>query len=212
MGMPVIFGTPFSTYVRTVRMVLEEKSAPCELVDVKVIAGEHKQPEHLARNPFGTVPAFEHDGFKLYETGAIIRYVDQVFPGTALTPGDPHERARVNQIISIIDYHGYGSIIGQIAIQRLFTQITGKPTDLDVVAAGSVKAKLCLSEFERLLPEQGFLASKSPSLADLYLIPIIHYLMMTPEKTLMAPHAKLGNWWTKINERESVKKTAPQFG
>src|SRR5215831_382055 len=107
MATPIVYGTEFSTYVRTVRMAFEEKSAAYNLADVSVIKGEQKQPPHLARNPFGTVPAFEHDDLKLYETSAIVRYVDQVFPGPTLTPEDPRDRARMNQIISIIDYHGY---------------------------------------------------------------------------------------------------------
>ena len=114
MAVPIIYGTPFSTYVRTVRMALEEKHAAYELVDVSVLDGEQKQPAHLARNPFGTVPAFEHDGVTLYETSAIARYVDQAFEGAALTPEDPRQRAHMNQIISVIDYHGYRSIILQV--------------------------------------------------------------------------------------------------
>ena len=88
MAAPIIYGTDMSTYVRTARMSLEEKPAQYELVDVSVVKGEVKQPAHLARNPFGTIPAFEHDGMKIYETSAVIRYVDQVFSGAKLTPDD----------------------------------------------------------------------------------------------------------------------------
>src|SRR6185295_6637409 len=111
---PIVYGTEFSTYVRSVRMAFEEKGAAYELHDVSVLKGEQKQAAHLARNPFGTVPAFAHDGLEVYETSPILRYIDQVFPGAALTPEDPKQRARMNQIISIVDYHGYASIIGQI--------------------------------------------------------------------------------------------------
>ena len=89
MSAPVIYGTPFSTYVRSVRMALQEKGVDYKHVDVSVLGGEQKQPAHLARNPFGTVPAFEHDGLMLYETNAVVRYVDQVFPDPSLTPDDP---------------------------------------------------------------------------------------------------------------------------
>jgi glutathione S-transferase len=57
-----------------------------ELVEIDIMQGAHKTPEHLARHPFGRVPAFEHDGFKLYETSAITRYLDAVLPGPAPTP------------------------------------------------------------------------------------------------------------------------------
>ena len=70
-----IHGPNYSTYVRTVRLVLEEKGQPYELAEVDTLKGETKQHPHLGRHPFGMVPAFEHDGFELYETGAIIRYL-----------------------------------------------------------------------------------------------------------------------------------------
>ena len=212
MATPIIYGTEFSTYVRTARMAFEEKPAQYELSDVSVIRGEQKQPPHLARHPFGTVPAFEHDGMNIYETSPIIRYVDQVFPGTKLTPDDPRERARMNQIISIVDYHGYSSIIGKICIERLFTAILGRGTDEQVVAAGVPKAELCLSEFERIKGDGKFLAGNQVSLADLYVFPVIFYLMMTPEKSLMAPRRGLAPWWELMNQRSSVKKTQPNFG
>jgi glutathione S-transferase len=212
MGTPIIYGTPFSTYVRSVRIAFEEKPAKYELVDVSVIEGAQKQPPHLKRNPFGTVPAFEHDGLKLYETSPIIRYIDQVYPGAQLTPGDPRERAHMNQIISIVDYHAYPSIIGQIAVQRLFTAITKTPTDRAIVEAGKPKATLVLDEIQRIMGDNKFLAGSSMSLADLYVVPVLHYLMMTPEKSLMESHRNLMRWWADMNERKTVKNTAPQLG
>jgi glutathione S-transferase len=50
----------------------------------------------MARHRFGKIPAFEHAGFRLYETGAITRYVDEAFPGPRLQPDDPRDRARMN--------------------------------------------------------------------------------------------------------------------
>ena len=81
MGKPIIYGPAYSTYARTVRLALEEKGVDYDLVEVDLLAGATKAPEHLARHPFGKVPAFEHDGFELYETDAIMRYVDAAFPG-----------------------------------------------------------------------------------------------------------------------------------
>jgi glutathione S-transferase len=211
MGTPIIYGTPFSTYVRTVRMCLAEKPAAYELVDVAVLAGEHKQPAHLARHPFGTVPAFEHDGFPIYETSAIIRYVDQVFPGRTLTPADPRERARMNMVISIVDYHAYPSMIGKIAINRIFTSLAGGVCDEQAVADAVPKAALCCSEFQRLMGDGPFLAGAEPSLADFYVVPVLHYLDMTPEKKVISNHPRLARWWGRINERESVRRTVPQL-
>src|SRR5579863_9779272 len=172
MATPIIYGTDMSTYVRTARMAFEEKPAQYELVDVSVVRGETKLPEHLARNPFGTVPAFEHDGMKIYETSPIIRYVDQVWSGASLTPNDPRDRARMNQIVSIIDYHGYPTIIWKIVAHRLLPQLVGG-TDENVIAAGIPKTELCLKEFDRIKGSSKFLAGDQVSLADLYLAPVL---------------------------------------
>jgi glutathione S-transferase len=211
---PIVFGTEFSTYVRTVRMAFAEKGAEYKLDDVSVIKGEQKQHPHLARNPFGTVPAFAHDGLELYETSPILRYIDQVFRGPSLTPEDPKQRARMNQIISIIDYHGYVSLIGQIVVQRLFTVLLPNGTDEAVIKAGIPKAKLCLQEIDRIMKEgRGtFLAGSQISLADLYLVPILFYVRMTPEKELLTPHKGLEAWWQTMAERPSVVTTAPNLG
>ena len=211
MAAPIIYGTDMSTYVRTARMSLEEKPAQYELVDVSVVRGEVKQPAHLARNPFGTVPAFEHDGFKLYETSAIIRYIDQVFPGAKLTPDDARDRARMNQIISIIDYHGYPSIITQTVVQRVLPQLCGG-TDERVIAAAKPKLELVLQEIERIKAGSKFLAGDQVSLADLYLAPIIAYLTLVPEAALLAQRKGLGAWWESMGQRSSFKKTAPNLG
>ena len=211
MATPTIYGTDMSTYVRTARMAFEEKPAQYELVDVSVVKREVKEPAHLARNPFGTVPAFEHDGFKLYETGAVIRYIDQVFPGAQLTPSDARQRARMNQVISIVDYHAYPAMVTNCAVQRLLPQLVGG-TNEDVIAAARPKSELCLSEIARIKGDGKFLAGDQISLADLYLFPVLFYLMLTPEKALAEAQKGIMGWWEMMNQRSSVKKTQPTFG
>lgn len=207
MATPIIYGPEMSTYVRTVRLAFEEKPAQYQMVDVSLVKREHKQPAHLARQPFGKVPAFEHDGLALYETGAIIRYIDQVFPGAALTPGDARERARMNQVISIIDYYGYTAIIANCVLQRYF----GNP-DEKVIAAAVPTIELCLKEFERIKGSDKFLAGAQLSLGDLYLVPLIFYLQLMPEKSLLEQRKGLASWFETMSQRSSVKKTQPNLG
>ena len=68
--------------------------------------GEEKTPAHLVRHPFGRVPTIDHDGFALYETQAIIRYVDAAFAGPALhARAMARATARMNQLIGIVDWY-----------------------------------------------------------------------------------------------------------
>jgi len=80
-GHPIVFGAPYSVYGRSVRLALEEKGGPYEVVPVDIFASGGPPSEHWTRHPFGKIPAFEHAGFRLYEAGAITRYVDEAFPG-----------------------------------------------------------------------------------------------------------------------------------
>ena len=83
-----VYGFPGSTCTRKVLMTLHEKNCPYAFIPVDLGKGEHKQPEHLARQPFGVVPVLDHDGFVLYESRAIIRYLDAALVGEKLTPTD----------------------------------------------------------------------------------------------------------------------------
>ena len=76
------YGIPGSPFLRSVQMCLEEKGARYR---VHALApGESKSPDHLARQPFGRIPAFEHGDFRLYETQAILRYLDAVIAASSV--------------------------------------------------------------------------------------------------------------------------------
>jgi glutathione S-transferase len=213
MTTPVIHGPSYSPYVRTSRLTLEEKGAPYELVPVDMIGGAHKQPDFLARNPFGKLPAFSHAGLKLYETSAITRYIDRSLPGPALQPSGAIAMARVDQVISIVDSFAYGSIIGQLVWQRLIVPMLKGQPDEAVVAASLPQTTLCLSEFARLLAGDPWFGGDSISLADLHVAPLLAYLTMTPEgPALLGAQPALKAWWDRMSIRPSMASTQPQFG
>src|SRR5215469_512283 len=127
MPRPIVYGPAASTYVWSTRLALAEKGVTHELVDVPF--GAHRQVPHLSRHPFAKVPAFEHDGFVLYETQAIVRYVDERFPGTPLQPEDVHEWSRMNQLIGIVDAYAWPSVAGTILYNRMLVPRLGSIRD-----------------------------------------------------------------------------------
>ena len=85
--------------LRVARFLLRLSHSHIELVEVEAvdIFTEGGPPQdYLARHPFGRIPAFEHEGFRLYETNAISHYVDAAFVGPALMPDDLRQRARAH--------------------------------------------------------------------------------------------------------------------
>ncbi len=213
MANPVIYGPSFSTYVRVARLALEEKGQAYELVEVKAMQGEHKQPAHLARHPFGKVPAFEHDGFVIYETQAITRYIDQAFKGPSLTPGDARKAARMNQIIGVIDSYANDALIGKLVVQRLVVPMAGGKPDETIIAGCLHNVRLSLAQIEKLAEGGTWMAGEALSLADIHFAPIAAYVKMTPEGSdLLAPHEWLRGWWERMEKRPSMAATAPKFG
>jgi glutathione S-transferase len=213
MAAPIIYGPSFSTYTRTVRLVLEEKGVDYELKPVNIMTGEAHAASHISRHPFAKVPSFEHDGFSLYESTAIARYIDRVFPGPSLQPSDPEHAARMDQIIAIIDSYAYGTIIRKLVWQRLVVPMQGAQGDESIVQESLDTVRLCLAEFERLKGAHEFLAGPEISLADCFLGPIFAFLTMTPDaEALLQPTSGLRQWWERISQRPSMQRTPPQFG
>ncbi|TJV36975.1 MAG: glutathione S-transferase family protein, partial [Mesorhizobium sp.] len=119
MSRPVVYGADYSVYVRIVRLALEEKGIGYELVPVDIFAADGIPGWYFDHQPFRRIPAFEHDGFRLHETGAIARYVDEAFDGPALQPIEARSRARMNQIIAMLDAYAYRGMVWHVAVERL---------------------------------------------------------------------------------------------
>lgn len=212
MASPVLYGTPLSTYVRTVRMQFAEHGADYELVDVGVLDGECTGEEHRARHPFGKVPVLEHDGFRVYETTAITRYLERILPGPSLIPGEPRAEACMTQIMGIVDCYGYGAMIGGVAAYHLFPDFVGGKDEAKL-AAGIATSRLMLSEVQRIMGDGPHLVGERVSLADLYLAPPLFYVSLTPSAAeVMEGLPALSSWWERMGERASFKGTAPPLG
>ena len=212
MAKPTLYGPGYSTYARAARLALEEKGVDYDLVEVDFIAAGIPD-EHLARHPFAKVPALEHDGLMLYETVAIERYVDEAFDGPSLQPSNPGARARMTQIISIIDSYTYPRTVGDLVIQRLVQPMLGGTADESIIEAALPEIDKSMAELERLLGDQEYLAGSALSLADLHLAPIFAYFVATPEsKAIMENKPALNAWWQRMESRESLAKTQPQLG
>ncbi len=104
-----IYGHPWSTNTRKTLMTLAEKGHEAELVVIALPKGEHTQPEHLARHPFGRVPVLDDDGFVLYEARAINAYLDRKLGGPKLSPASAREAAWVDQWTNVADAYS-GSV------------------------------------------------------------------------------------------------------
>jgi glutathione S-transferase len=204
MGKPIVYGADYSVYVRIVRLVLAEKGIDYELVPVDVFAAEGIPAWYFEHHPFGRIPAFEHDGFRLFETSAIARYVDEVFDGPALQPTEPRGRATMNQIIGMLDAYAYRSMVWDVAVERLEKE----PPDEALIARGVSRAQVVLRTLTSLKSEGPWLLGDQLTLADLHAAPIIGYFVKVAEgQGLLAEFPGIQDWWMRIAARPSFGVT-----
>jgi len=203
----IVHSIPGSPYGRAVLVVLEEKGAPYRLAPVA--PGTHKMPEYLTRHPFGKIPALTHGEFNLYETQAIVRYVDRIVPGPALTPMDPRAAARMDQLLNINDCYLFQGVANVIGFQRVIApRLLGLAPDEAAIAAAMPRAHTVFDELARLLGDGDFLAGGCMSLADAVIAPQLDFFRDIPEwEPLTARHANLCAWLERMNARPSLRAT-----
>ncbi len=90
-----IHGVPPSTFTRTARLACHEKGIDYELVPTM-------PGDNTALNPFRKIPAITHGDLVLFETTAILRYLDRTFPGPKLWPDDSAGIALCDQWVSAV--------------------------------------------------------------------------------------------------------------
>jgi glutathione S-transferase len=202
----IVHGIPGSPYVRAVLLSLEEKGADYHLAAMQF--GTLKQEPHLSRHPFGRIPAFEHDGWKLYETQAITRYVDAVVPGPRLQPEEPRAAARMNQVMGIVDWYVMRQISMTITFNRVVKPRFNMTVDEAAITAAIPEARTCIAELSRLLDGHQFMAGDALSLADLQLAPHLSMFAAAPEgQEILWHHGVLRDWLSRIEARPSMQNT-----
>lgn len=199
----VLHGYRYSVYLRIARLALAEKGAAYDRVEVNPFAPD-VPASYLALHPFGRVPALVHDGFTLYETSAITRYIDRAFPGPALQPAEPRAFARMDQVIGIADSYAYWPLVRQVFSHRVFRPRLGQPGDEAEVARGLQASTTVLAALEPLVADDGV------TLADLHLGAMIAYFVQAPEASeAVQRQPRLSRWWARLSSRPSFAATDP---
>ena len=200
-----LFGFPRSVYVQMAGIVLTHKEVRYAFHDLET---EMNEPSHLALHPFNRVPILRHGEFTLYETSAIVAYVDETFPGPALQPRDIRGRARMDQWISMVNSYFYPYMIYHVSHERNVFPELGIPSDENVVAHALPKIEVALQVTERQLAQGGlYLLGPELTLADFYLLPCAYSFSFAPEAKAMYPRFPAFNAWRERMEAlPAIKK------
>lgn len=206
-----LFGMTGSVYTRVAQIVLAEKDLAHAFQEIDPF--ELPLPVAFAAlHPFGRVPVLKHGDFALYETQAITTYLDTAFSGDTLIPSDHRARARMIQVMSIVDNYGYWPLVRQVFVQRVWNPLDNLPVDQEALADGLDVSQKVLAALEAIAAEGHILTPGSFTRADAHLAPMIDYFGMAPEGAdMLAKLPHLSEWWSVLKARPSVRDTRPSL-
>ncbi|CAO2203512.1 unnamed protein product [Urochloa humidicola] len=204
-----VFGHPMSTNVARVLVCLEEVGAEYELVTLDFLAGEHNVPDHVARNPFGKIPALQDGDLVLFESRAIAKYILRKYKSSEvdlLRESDIDEAAMVDVWTEVEAQQYYPALSPVVFECIIFPIMRGTATDQKVVDESLEKLKNVLKVYEAHLSKHRYLAGDSFSFADLNHFPFTFYFMATPYASVFDTYPRVKAWWQSLISRPSIRK------
>ncbi|KAG2142275.1 glutathione S-transferase [Suillus bovinus] len=199
-----LYGFPLSTCTRLVALICKEKNIPYEFIQVDLVKGEQKASSYTAIHPFGQVPYIDDDGFILYESRAIARYLIRKYPnqGTPLIPSDPKANALFEQAASIEAFN-FTTFIQPIVYEKLFKPRRGLQTDEERVSVMLAMLQGKMDAYEVILGKQKYLAGDSITLADLSHLALgaLFYGLGGAFAEVFDSRPNLLRWWKDISNR-----------
>jgi len=211
MALTLYYGSG-SPYAWRAQLALEHKALPYELKVLSFSAGDTRKPEFLALNPRHRVPVLVDGEFVLYESNAIVEYLDEAYPGRGapLFPGDAKARAIVRRLILEIDNYSDKS-----TDQLLDQAFAIKPDERDAkkIAEGRQSVVDELAMISKSM--RGDYLAGPLSAADFALYPLVAFLFRAEKVKLPDLDAngmltpQLRAWKARIEALPYLDKTVP---
>jgi glutathione S-transferase len=193
---------PLSTYSRRVLLAFAEKQIPHELVVVDMAAKRHREQPYLTLNPYGRVPTLEEDGFVLFESAAILNYLEATQP-SPLVPADARSRALVDMHIKLCDLQ-FTRHAGTIVFPKRF--LPKEKWNLAVIAEAKAEIEKHLAIIDKQLAGKTYLVAEQFSLADLCYTPFLEFLPLME----IEPPSNVAAWSERLLARPSAAATRPE--
>jgi glutathione S-transferase len=194
-----IYGVSPSSFTRTVRLACHEKGIDYELVPTF--------PGQMGDlNPFQKIPAITHGDMTLFESTAILRYLDRTFPGPKLWPQEAREAALCDQWVSAVNDSLFNS-----ALRFLANHFGFLPVPQEMADKYLAKARDVVPVFDRQLGQTRYLVGDSATAADLFLAPMAFSFPAVPGlKEIGEAAPNLTRWARDMAARPSMKATEPE--
>ena len=198
-----LIGAAPSVFVRAARLACEEKGVPYALT----VAAPHSPPV-LAISPFGKIPVMRHEDFELFESSAIIEYVDAVFPGPRLFPAEPRAAALIRQWASAVVSNIFPALGGYLQANAFPKGAERPPRPRAHQRPAPRRAHRHRSVDQAV--SSGYLAGSAFSVADMFLMPMLAYLRIFPESAAaLGQSPALSRYYAQHATRPSFRATKP---
>ncbi|KAK0469403.1 glutathione S-transferase [Desarmillaria tabescens] len=200
-----LYGSPYSTCTKRVAAVLHEKKVPFEFCLVNLATGEHKTPSYLEKHPFGVVPYIDDDGFILYESRAISRYIALKYEsqGTKLIPTDDLKKIALFEQAASVEQSSFDPYVTTVGMEKIIKpRLKGIPANEAAVEDALTSLSAKLDAYDVILSKQKYLAGDDVTLADLFHIPW-GVLLVVAGSDIMESKPNVARWWKDITSRLS---------
>lgn len=196
---------PPSVYCQIVRMAMHHLGLIARIVEVDPFLGTDPNP-----HPFGLVPTLCDGDFELWETTAILRYLDEKYAGGKLSPAAPHAIARMVQVQSIADSQAYWPLVRMVFGQRVAATTQGDTPDETRISGGLGRAETILRTLDDIVVEGLVLTPQQLTLADIHLAPMIGFFNAAPEGAdALSRYPALRGWFDGIARHPAYRATCP---
>ncbi|KAH9837537.1 glutathione S-transferase [Rhodofomes roseus] len=211
-----LYGFPPSHATRRAAVIFKELGVPYELVKVDMLTDEHKAAAYLAHQPFGQVPYIDDDGFVLFESRAIGRYLVAKYAGPAQkglmpTAEDPQRMALFEQAANV-ELGNFDVYMNALSWEVIFKRYSKLMTDETIVADLLKTLNSKLDAYEVLLSKHRYLAGDEITLADLFHLPFGNTMgSMGYDLLTTSSRPNVSRWWRDISSRpawQAVKENA----
>jgi glutathione S-transferase len=208
--MPVkVYGAAQTPCTMRVMFAAFELGHPLDLVTVNFAKREEKQPAHLARQPFGKVPAIQDGDFSLYESRAICRYLVDKYAENSdikLVPSDIKERAIFEQWVSL-ESTTYTPELSVIVTDFYGARFYGKPRDQEACKKAVANLLRDGHVLNKQLEGKTWIVNDNFSLVDIFLLPFLMPIVNEPEiKEWFAKYPNIGAWYEHATARPAWQK------
>ena len=203
-----LYGFEPSFPVIRVRMCLNAMELEYKFIRVNPLAGENQTEEFLKLSAAGKIPAIDDDGFALFESNAIMKYLCRKYKSD-FYPGDITAQANVDKWLDFTAIH-LGNGVGKVLFNKILAGMVGADVDEQSMKDGYGFIERFLGVIDKQLGTSTFLASNSMTIADFCLLGTIDVAEVIEVDMSKYPH--VNTWRNKLMQEPFYKKVHNSYG